>query len=138
MNKNHVLVVDDDNSTRMLLTLLLAKKYKVSQARDGMEAMLWMGEGNIPDMILLDLDMPRLSGPEVLENIRKSGFYRDIPVVVISGSDYHGSIQPFLRAGIDRIFKKPFNPEVLLNHIETIINHINQKRNVHINTPTPV
>lgn len=50
-----------------------------------MEAMLWLSSGNIPDLIITDLDMPRLNGFDFFKSMRSSGFYIDVPIIVLSG-----------------------------------------------------
>ncbi len=62
--KKQILAVDDDSSIRELLEFLLRNNYNVITKKDGMEAMMWLSEGNIPDLIITDIDMPRLNGYE--------------------------------------------------------------------------
>ena len=77
--------------------------------------------GNLPDIILLDMSMPRLSGNEFLRNIRQSGFFRDIPVIVVSGNDGEEDVKNCLRWGVDDYLTKPFNPISLKKRIETVL-----------------
>ena len=82
-----ILVIEDHDSIRILLGNFLSKNFNVFTKENGFEALLWLGNGNIPDFIILDLDMPRMGGLEFLKNIRGSGFYRNIPVIVVSGEE---------------------------------------------------
>ena len=86
MTRKTILIIDDDNSTRLLLGFLLKQHYIVATKKDGIEAMLWLNEGNMPDLILLDMSMPRLSGYNFLQNLRKSGFFKDIPFLLFTFS----------------------------------------------------
>ena len=119
--KKQILAVDDDSSIRELLEFLLRNDYDVVTKKDGMEAMVWLSSGNIPDLIITDLDMPRLNGYEFFKNIRRSGFYRDIPTIVLSGLENSKLIITCLQQGADNYILKPFNPESLFIKIDQIL-----------------
>lgn len=127
--KKQILAVDDDSSIRELLEFLLRNNYNVITKKDGMEAMMWLSEGNIPDLIITDIDMPRLNGYEFFKNVRRSGFYRDIPIMVISGLENSKFIITCLQQGADDYILKPFNPESLYAKIERVLNHTNVSTN---------
>jgi two-component system chemotaxis response regulator CheY len=127
--KKQILAVDDDSSIRELLEFLLRNNYNVITKKDGMEAMMWLSEGNIPDLIITDIDMPRLNGYEFFKNVRGSGFYRDIPIMVISGLENSKFIITCLQQGADDYILKPFNPESLYAKIERVLNHTNVSAN---------
>ena len=76
--KNKILVIDDDQAICIFLSVVLSKSFYVSTAHDGMGAMYLLSEGNIPDLIITDLEMPNLSGIELIENLKKSRLYRNI------------------------------------------------------------
>lgn len=118
MDKKNILVIDDDDSTRLLLGFLLRQHYKVVTKKDGMEAMLWLNEGNLPDLILLDMSMPRLSGYNFLQNLRKSGFFKDIPVIIVSGTEHLKDVELFLQNHRNDFLQKPFNPQNLFSKVE--------------------
>ena len=125
MSKREILTIEDDASVRALLEYLLRSTYKVRIQKDGIEGMIWLENGNMPDLILLDTEMPRLNGFEFLKNIRKSGFYRDIPVIMIVGSENSENIINYLHQGATDILMKPFNPKDLFEKIDTILNSSN-------------
>lgn len=118
--KKQILAVDDDASIRELLEFLLRDEFEVVTKKDGMEAMLWLSMGNIPDLIITDIDMPRLNGYEFFKNVRRSGFYRDIPIMVLSGLENSKLIITCLQQGADHYILKPFNPESLFSKINRI------------------
>ncbi len=119
--KKQVLIVDDDQSTRMLLGCLLSRMYNIATQKNGLEAMAWLGNGNIPDVILLDVNMPQLSGPDFLQNIRASGFYRDIPVIVVSGIEREKTMKRLYELGTNDFVRKPFKPSELFEKIENVL-----------------
>jgi DNA-binding response OmpR family regulator len=121
--KEHILIVEDHSALRILMDNFLGKTFKVKTTSNGYEALAWMNEGNIPEVIILDINMPNLSGVDFLSNIRISGFFKDIPVVVVSGEEEGKIIEKCLEIGINGYMKKPFNPNDLLTKIHTILNN---------------
>lgn len=116
-----ILILDDHDSIRMLLGTILSQSYDVYTKKDGLDGLAWLGEGNIPDLIILDLNMPQLSGIDFLKNLRNSGFYQDIPVIVLSSSEDQDEMDLCHRLGIAHYFIKPFNPIVLKEKIVEVI-----------------
>ena len=119
--KEQILIIEDHSALRILMSNFLGKKFKVKTTADGYEALAWMNEGNIPDIIILDINMPKLGGLEFLNNIRISGFFQDIPVLVVSGEKEGKTIEKCLEIGINGYMKKPFNPNDLQTKILTIL-----------------
>ena len=119
-SRKQILIIEDHDSLRWLLGSYLSKKYEVTTKRDGWEGMAWLGSGNLPDLILLDLNMPRIGGNEFLKNIRHSGFYRDIPVIVLSGNEETNEVEYCLDLGAAEYIKKPFNPIQLNQKINAV------------------
>ncbi len=119
--RNSVLVIEDHDSIRLLLGSMLSKYYRVTTLKDGLEGMAWLVKGNLPDIILLDVSMPRLNGEDFLKNIRQSGFFSDIPVIVVSGNDTEADIYGCSQWGINEYITKPFNPIELKNKITNIL-----------------
>ncbi|GIV32787.1 MAG: two-component system response regulator [Chitinophagales bacterium] len=123
--KKSILMIEDDDSVRMLMEYLLRDSYTVKTQKDGMEGMVWLDSGNTPDLILLDTEMPRLNGFEFLRNVRRSGYYRNIPVIMLVGSEHSDRIINFLHQGANDILMKPFNPKDLFEKIDNILNNSN-------------
>ena len=119
--RKRILIIEDHESIRLLLGTMLSKSYEVVTTKDGLEGMAWLVKGNLPDLILLDMSMPRLSGNDFLRNIRQSGFFRDIPVIVVSGNDGEEDVRNCLRWGVDDYMTKPFNPISLKKRIENLL-----------------
>ncbi len=107
--KKSILVVEDHESLRMLLSAMLAKDYQVVAKRDGLEALAWLGSGHLPDLIILDMEMPRVDGQEFLANLRSSGFFQSLPVIILSGS-HSNDLEQCQALGIQGVLRKPFNP----------------------------
>lgn len=105
-----ILIIDDQASIRFLLGSFLKNEYRVIGFEDGFSAMQWLVSANFPDLILLDLDVPRLSGIDFLSQIKKSGFFQDIPVVIISGDHSKETISNCNHLGVNAYLTKPFDP----------------------------
>ncbi len=119
--KKKILIIDDELSIRMLLENFLSKTYEVVTKVDGLEGLKYIEEGNIPDLVVADIQMPNLNGQEFLEQIRASGFYKHIPIIVLSGIESSQERIKLLKMGADDFIVKPFNPEELSIRIENII-----------------
>lgn len=119
--KKKVLVIDDELSIRMLLENFLNKTYSVITKNDGMEGLGWLEEGNVPDLIVADIQMPNLDGYEFVKNLRASGYFRHIPIIMLSGIESTSEKIKCLKLGADDYIVKPFNPEELALRIELMI-----------------
>jgi len=109
-----VLVVDDRQSNRELLEGRLADLgYDVREAKDGVEALDAVAAEE-PDLILLDIDMPRLDGIAVCERLKAHPIYRLIPIVILTASSDRDTKLRGLEAGADDYLSKPFDSKELL------------------------
>ncbi len=117
--KKTVLIVDDHDSVRLILGNILVKSYNVVTKSDGIEAFGWLHRGNEPDLIILDMVMPRLHGMTFLGNIKSSGLFQHIPVVVLTGNENDQFENQVRSMGADGFIRKPFKPD---NLRETIAN----------------
>lgn len=115
--KKQILIVDDELSILKLLNFILSKEYDLVIKQDGVDAMRWLEDGNDPALIISDWEMPHLDGNSFIRNLRISGFYRDTPVVLLSGANDLESIVHNMPYQADRFLKKPFNPAELKSYI---------------------
>ncbi len=119
--KKKLLVVDDERSIRMLLENYFSQDYMVTVKGDGQEALNWLHEGNIPDLIIADIHMPNMDGYAFVDNLRASGYFKDIPIIMLSGSESSAEKVKFLRMGANDYLVKPFNPEELSVRMELLL-----------------
>jgi len=113
-----ILVCDDDPSLRELVRAVLGTNYRFLEAADGTEALMIAREEQ-PDLIVLDVMLPGLSGIEVLEELRATDSLREIPVVVITAWS-HAEIDVQI-AGADRFVSKPFDPDELSTAVKELL-----------------
>lgn len=114
------LAIDDEKSILMILNYVFGKKYDVIQKTNGLEAMQWIQDGNFPDVIVADFNMPEMNGFEFIQQIRSSGLYKNIPLIMLSGNENTADKIKCLKAGADDYMVKPFNPEELEARINNI------------------
>ncbi|MHC5022351.1 MAG: response regulator transcription factor [Planctomycetota bacterium] len=123
----HVLVVEDEPLSRdVLMRLLQGKDYEVDSVPDGPAAMEWL-EQRTPDVVLLDVSMPGLSGLDVLRWIRRRHTSDQLPVILVSALIDSDDVVAGLDAGANDYVVKPVNPAVLLARISA---SLRLKRNV--------
>ncbi|WP_423735364.1 response regulator [Chitinophaga caseinilytica] len=118
--KKTILVVDDSVHIRMLLEAMLQHKYKVYTAEDGLSALMWLAAGNTPDIIITDIQMPRLDGWELISNLNSNLLFNDIPVMVLTGISLHDV--NFVHPNVVHVINKPFDPRDLIEKIGLQLN----------------
>lgn len=116
-----ILVVDDSATVRKLIAGKLEKcGHQVYCAADGVEAIEAL-DSVIPDLILLDITMPRMDGYQVCKVVRGRDTTKDVPVVMISGKDGFFDKVRGRMAGTTGYITKPFGPETLMKAVETYL-----------------
>lgn len=120
MAKKKILVVDDERHIVRLVEVNLARAgYEVVTAFDGIEALEAVKEHK-PDMLVLDVMMPRMDGFEVLKNLQADPGYQDIPVIMLTAKAQDADIFKGWQSGVSSYLTKPFNPKELLVFVERI------------------
>lgn len=119
--REEVLVIDDQPIMLKLLEQILKDRYEVVALENGKEALEWMYSGNIPDLVVADLNMPEIDGFEYIQRIRESGFFYDVPLIVLSGEESSAERIKCLKLGANDYLIKPFNPEELRLRIDNLI-----------------
>jgi CheY-like chemotaxis protein len=117
----HILLIEDDPNLGMLLEHMLSKHYQVTILTDGFAALSWLAAGHMPHMIMADVDMPGLGSAQLLENIKVSGFYRHLPVVILSGKSDTDKAEGLLKQGADAVLQKPFSREELFELLQRLL-----------------
>ncbi len=126
-DRKRLLIVEDDISLMSLLKSILEANYEVKTLQNPIEAWDWLKEGQFPDMILTDFKMPVINGMELVVNLRTSGIYKDIPIIIITGSSESTLEQMAVKWQIESVLYKPFDPEELEKTIEDIFNKTERK-----------
>lgn len=116
----HILAVDDEVHIRRLIEVNLHRfGYRVSTAADGQEALEKIRQ-EPPDMVVLDVMMPRVDGHEVLRRLKLDPATREIPVVMLTAKAQDQDIFRGWQAGVEMYLTKPFNPMELTTFVKKI------------------
>ena len=119
--QSYVLVVDDSPSVRRVVgNMLKANGWEVQTARDGIEALDVIAR-QAPAAVLLDIEMPRMDGYELLATLRSQEQYRHLPLIVLTSRAATKHQQRALQLGADAYVIKPYQDEELLNTIATLV-----------------
>lgn len=129
MAKASILVVDDEAGVRdMLADALRMQQYAVASAADGHAALREIYEGDF-DLIISDVNMPKVNGFELLERLRASG--NETPVILLTARGDRADVAVGFRAGADDYVIKPFGLEELMLRVEARLKHLlNAQREV--------
>jgi chemosensory pili system protein ChpA (sensor histidine kinase/response regulator) len=114
------LVVDDSLSARRALAQVMAEAgYEVREARDGLEA-VEIAQGRRPDVVLADMEMPRMNGIELTAHLRARPETADLPVIMVTSRSTAKHRQQAEAAGVNVYLTKPFLDDQLLDHVATL------------------
>jgi two-component system chemotaxis response regulator CheY len=115
-----ILTIDDSRTMRDMLMLALSNAgYRVVQAVDGVHGLEVLG-AEAPDVIITDINMPRMDGFGVIENVRKDDKHRGTPILVLTTESDSTKKERARAAGATGWIVKPFNPEKLVTAIRRV------------------
>ena len=113
-----VLVAEDDDHMRDALQELLSEAgYRVITAEDGLEALDWLSRVTV-DLVIVDILMPGLGGPELIKRLRESSQHASIPIMVLSG---YADLTRYRDLPVDSVQLKPFKMSEFLEKVQDLI-----------------
>jgi DNA-binding response OmpR family regulator len=116
-----VLVADDEDDIRALVSFRLKRAgYEVITAADGEEAFL-LATTRLPDLVVLDMMMPKATGLEVTRNMREQATTKDIPIILLTARAQEADVARGFEAGADDYVKKPFSPQHLQARVQALL-----------------
>src|SRR5512137_764400 len=116
-----ILIAEDERDIRELVSFSLQfGGFSVVQATNGAEA-VEQAQKELPDLILMDVRMPKMTGYEACRQMKTIPAVRDIPVVFLSAKGQESEIQTGLEAGAEEYLLKPFAPDQLTERVKTIL-----------------
>lgn len=122
-----VLVVDDEAAIRRIVGFRLQQSgYSILTAPNGVEALETFNQ-TLPDLVIIDLMLPEMSGFELLEQIRKKSY---VPIIILSAANDETSIVKGLELGADDFLKKPFSPQELEVRIKGLLKRIGRVHSI--------
>jgi diguanylate cyclase (GGDEF)-like protein len=129
MIQNSILIVDDEKSNLILLTRILGEKYNLYTAKDG-ESAIKKAVELTPDLIILDIIMPDMTGYEVLNALRKQEATRNIPIIIMTGLNSDDEEERALSYNAVDYINKPLRPNIVKLRIRNHIRNVNQIRTI--------
>ena len=120
-NLQKIIIIEDDFAIKTLICAVLESNFVVTSFENGMDALAYLHKGNIPDIIISDLNTPEMNGYELLVQLKTSNFFNTIPVLILSGEEGSETRIKCLEAGADDYIVKPFNPRELEVRINVIL-----------------
>ena len=118
VDKKVILVVEDSTTTRKVITITLTRHgYKVIEAGDGLEALSKISEER-PNLILLDVILPKMDGYKILSIIKGNDEFKEIPVIMLTSKDGFMDKMKGKMARISAYLTKPFAPDKMIAEIE--------------------
>jgi DNA-binding response OmpR family regulator len=120
-NRIKILAVEDDSYMQLILKKFLSKAYDIEICTTAMNALTYVQNGNIPDLIISDLNTPNLSGLDLVAQLQASDFFKSIPIIILSGEDGSETRIKCLDSGAVDYIVKPFNPAELEARVRAIL-----------------
>ncbi len=118
-----ILIIEDDKGIQTYIKeLMLENRYSVETSTDGIQALNMLNHSQ-PDLVLLDLGLPKITGESICAHIKKH--YPDLPVIILTAKDTPADIAKGLNLGADDYIAKPFEPEVLIARVNARLRHKN-------------
>lgn len=118
-DKPRILVTDDEEDVRRFICKTLADKYNIEVAKNGIEACISLGK-NIPDLLILDIRMPKMDGSDLCREVRRDENLKNIKMLVVSAY-LSESINKQIEDLVDKSLAKPFTSDDLLTACESLL-----------------
>jgi two-component system chemotaxis response regulator CheY len=117
----HILIVDDSKTVRNLVAFIMKKEgFKVTTAEDGLDGLEKLYSNTI-DLIISDVNMPRMDGFTFIKIVREQAAYKDTPIVVLSTEGQEKDIQQGMSLGANLYLVKPAQPEKMVINIRMLL-----------------
>ena len=117
MAKKRILVVEDDESVRTLLSRQLAAEYDVDQAGDAQAALVALKTIPLPDLIICDVMMPGMTGVQFAKQLKQTNEYKQVPIIFLTARTGALDVIEGINAGARHYITKPFNMRDLLDKV---------------------
>ncbi len=120
--KRVILVADDSSTVRKFVSFSLKmQEFEVVAAEDGMDALEKISQTKV-DLAIVDLNMPNMDGFELIETIRNSDDYKDLPIIILSSERGEESKKQGKKAGANAYLEKPFDAKMVQYQVSKFLN----------------
>ncbi|CAK7034439.1 MAG: Chemotaxis protein CheY [Desulfovibrio sp.] len=118
----HILIVDDSKTVRNLVAFIMKKEgFTITTAEDGLDGLEKLYAAESVDLIISDINMPRMDGFTFIKTVREQEAYRDLPIVVLSTEGQEHDIQQGLSLGANLYMVKPAQPDKMVKNIRMLL-----------------
>lgn len=118
----HILIVDDSKTVRNLVAFIMKKEgFKVTTAEDGLDGLEKLYSASDVDLIISDVNMPRMDGLTFIKTLREQPAYRDLPIIVLSTEGEDKDINTGLSVGANSYMIKPAQPDKLVRNAKMLL-----------------
>ena len=118
----HILIVDDSKTVRNLVAFIMKKEgFKVTMAEDGLDGLEKLYSSESVDLIISDVNMPRMDGFTFIRTVREQEAYRDLPIVVLSTEGQEQDIQRGISLGANLYMVKPAQPDQMVKNVRMLL-----------------
>ena len=117
MHPKALLVEDNAQERALLAGYLRLCGYEVDVVADGIEALEYLDGHSRPDVVLLDMQMPRMNGQQVVRQIRQNPRFRDLKLIAVTGADENSFSKAEGERGVDRWYSKPLDPSQFVQQL---------------------
>ncbi|MEM0991920.1 MAG: response regulator [Bacteroidota bacterium] len=119
-SKQSLLIVEEDKGFRNFLVQLFHKEYAIKAAENAIKALQCLHQGNLPQLLIIDLSLPDISGAELVHQIKTNGITRDIPIIVLC-KESHEEQGRTIAEYAQKLIIKPFDPEELKAEVQRVL-----------------
>lgn len=120
--QKRVLIIDDSKTVRNLVAFIMKKEgFRVLSAEDGFDGLEKLYAAEQVDLIICDVNMPRMDGFTFIQNVREKDSYRDLPIIVLSTEGQERDIQTGINLGANMYMVKPAQPEKLVRNVRMLL-----------------
>ena len=117
-----ILIVDDSKTVRNLVAFILkAEGFKVTTAEDGLDGLEKLYAMESVDLIMSDINMPRMDGFTFIAQVREQDIYKDIPIIILSTEGEDRDIQKGIQLGANLYMVKPAQPDKMVRNIKMLL-----------------
>ena len=118
----HILIVDDSKTVRNLVAFIMKKEgFRITMAEDGLDGLEKLYSAGDVDLIISDINMPRMDGFTFIRTVREQEAYRDLPIVVLSTEGQEKDIQQGFNLGANMYMVKPAQPDKRVKNIRMLL-----------------
>ena len=118
----HILIVDDSKTVRNLVAFIMKKEgFRVTMAEDGLDGLEKLYSAGDVDLIVSDINMPRMDGFTFIRTVREQEAYRDLPIVVLSTEGQEKDIKQGISLGANLYMVKPAQPQQMVKNIKMLL-----------------